>query len=673
MNRMSFVSLFRSAVLVYAAFSLLCASSAAQEKPTRWTPALMMKFNRVSSTAVSPDGRMVAFTVSTALMEGEKSEFLSQIWVAGPDSAPKMNRQVTTGDLSSTAPAFSPDGRSLAFLRLSGPGEKRQVWTVPIFGGEPVMRTNAPGGVTSFAYSPDGARIAYTSTDPATPEEEKNKKEKRDMVVVGASWKRAHLYVVSLSDTAAERLTSGAFHVTSFDWSPDGSTIVFEHQPTTSPDDWLDTDISIVPSKGGAVTPLVARKGSDRFPHYSPDGATVAFVSDGGEPNWALTSDVWTIPSRGGEAKRLPLTPDRSFTYYGNFLGWSADGKSLYVNEASHVYWSVFTVPLEGTVRRFTTDASSFSDVSLSRDGRHMAFIRQTSEESPEVYLTGTDRCAPILMSNANPDFPKLPVTKTETVTWKSKDGRVIEGLLTYPAGYIFGKQRCPLILIVHGGPHSFFYHTYTAAGATYPIQAYTHAGYAVLRPNPRGSSGYGREFRYANMNDWGFGDFDDLMTGVEHVIGMGVAHPDSLCIEGWSYGGYMTSFAVTRTARFKAASMGAGLSNLSSFTGTSDIHSFIPNYFDGEPWQHPEAYVRHSAIFHVGNVTTPTQVLHGESDVRVPISQGYEFYYALKRKGVTTEMITYPRNPHGLTEPKFIQDAGERTIEWFNKCLGRK
>ncbi len=221
-------------------------------------------------------------------------------------------------------------------------------------------------------------------------------------------------------------------------------------------------------------------------------------------------------------------------------------------------------------------------------------------------------------MSDANPGFPKLPVTKTETVTWKSKDGRVIEGLLTYPAGYVFGKQRCPLILIVHGGPHSFFYHTYTGAGATYPIQAYTQEGYAVLRPNPRGSSGYGLEFRYANMGDWGFGDFDDIMAGVDHVIGMGVAHQDSLCIEGWSYGGYMTSFAVTRTTRFKAASMGAGISNLSSFTGTSDIHSFIPNYFEGEPWQHPEAYVKHSAIFHVGNVTTPTQVLHGESDVRV-------------------------------------------------------
>jgi dipeptidyl aminopeptidase/acylaminoacyl peptidase len=224
----------------------------------------------------------------------------------------------------------------------------------------------------------------------------------------------------------------------------------------------------------------------------------------------------------------------------------------------------------------------------------------------------------------------------------------------------------------VHGGPAGVYTQTYTAAGSIYPIQALAQQGYAVLRPNPRGSSGYGAEFRRGNINDWGFGDYEDDQSGVDKVIAMGIAHPDSLIICGWSYGGYMTSFTVTRTKRFKAASVGAGVTDLVSFTGTSDILSFLPSYFGGEFWDRQAAYIKHSAVFNVKGVTTPTQVIHGLSDVRVPTSQGYEFYHALRRQGCPTEMIVYPRTPHGPQEPKFIQDIGQRMIAWFNLHLGR-
>jgi len=217
------------------------------------------------------------------------------------------------------------------------------------------------------------------------------------------------------------------------------------------------------------------------------------------------------------------------------------------------------------------------------------------------------------------------------------------------------------------------FVQTFTAAGSIYPVQAFAQQGYAVLRPNPRGSSGYGKDFRFANYNDWGFGDYDDDQTGVDKVIDMGVAHPDSLVICGWSYGGYMTSFTVTKTNRFKAASLGAPVTNLMSFVGTSDIASFLPDYFAGEYWDRMDAYMKHSAMFNVKNVKTPSQVIHGERDVRVPISQGFEFYTAVKRLGIPAEMITYPRTPHGVQEPKFIQDIGERVLVWFNTQLKRK
>jgi dipeptidyl aminopeptidase/acylaminoacyl peptidase len=216
------------------------------------------------------------------------------------------------------------------------------------------------------------------------------------------------------------------------------------------------------------------------------------------------------------------------------------------------------------------------------------------------------------------------------------------------------------------------FVQSYTAAGNIYPLQAFAQHGFAILRPNPRGSSGYGAEFRRANINDWGFGDFDDDQTGVDKVIEMGVAHPDSLVICGWSYGGYMTSFTVTKTKRYKAASVGAGVTDLVSFTGTADIPSFLPSYFGGEYWDRMQTYMKHSAVFNIKGVSTPTQVIHGLSDVRVPPSQGYEFYRALQRQGCPTEMIVYPRTPHGPQEPKFIQDIGERMIAWFNKHLER-
>jgi len=265
-----------------------------------------------------------------------------------------------------------------------------------------------------------------------------------------------------------------------------------------------------------------------------------------------------------------------------------------------------------------------------------------------------------------NEDFASKPHAKTEIISWKSKDGKfTIEGLLTWPANYQPGRKY-PLVLNIHGGPAGVFTQNYTGASSIYPIQAFASEGYAVLRPNPRGSSGYGVEFRQANKNDWGFGDYDDIMAGVDKVIADGVVHPDSLCVTGWSYGGYMTSMIITKTNRFKAAMVGAGVTNLISFTGTADIPGFIPDYFDGELWERTDVYARHSAMFGVKNVTTPTLVIHGERDLRVPISQGQELYMALKRLGVKTQMVSYPRTPHGPQEPKFIQDIAERVIDWF-------
>ena len=240
---------------------------------------------------------------------------------------------------------------------------------------------------------------------------------------------------------------------------------------------------------------------------------------------------------------------------------------------------------------------------------------------------------------------------------------------MTYPAGYETGKKY-PLMLVIHGGPAGFYTESFIGNRNVYPIATYASKGWAVLRANPRGSSGYGKKFRFANHNDWGGGDYEDLMSGVDHVIALGVADPERMAVMGWSYGGYMTSWVITHTHRFKAAAVGAGVTNLWSFTGTSDIPGFLPDYFDGQPWENFAAYREHSPMNHVQGVTTPTLILHGEADVRVPTSQGYELYNALKQQGVEAEMVVYPRTPHGPREPKFVLDIARRHVEWVEQHL---
>jgi dipeptidyl aminopeptidase/acylaminoacyl peptidase len=226
------------------------------------------------------------------------------------------------------------------------------------------------------------------------------------------------------------------------------------------------------------------------------------------------------------------------------------------------------------------------------------------------------------------------------------------------------------MLVVVHGGPTGVHTQGFIGGASQYPAAVFASRGYAVLRPNPRGSSGYGRDFRYANYNDWGGGDYRDIMAGVDAMVQRGVADPERLGVMGWSYGGFMTSWIVTQTDRFRAASIGAALPNLMSFAGTSDVPDFIPDYFGGDYWDRKEQWEAHSPLFQVGNARTPSLIQHGEVDDRVPVSQGYEFYNALKRLGVPARLVIYPRTPHGFREPKLLRDAMDRNLEWFDRWL---
>jgi dipeptidyl aminopeptidase/acylaminoacyl peptidase len=663
--------------LLVAAVLLPAGTGTAQDKgkpgkSVGWTPEASMKVKSIGSVRVSPDGKKVAFTVREAVTDGDKSEYLTHIHVSNSDGSGAF--QLTQGDKSCDGPQWSPDGERIGFL--SGRSGKNNVWLIRLRGGEATRLTDAKAGVSSFKFSPDGKTIAFTALDPPTKEEEKKTKSKNDARVLDENIKLNRLYLIPVEkDSVGERetllLTKGNYNVGSlfgpggFDWSPDGQEIAFTHTRTPRPDDWPTADVSVVDVKSLTVTPLATTGAAEHSPLYSPDGKWIACVVSDDPPTWGFTAGVRVYPANGGTPRQLAATGDRQPF----LIGWSADGTRLYYSEARGTTSQLFALPLNGEPRQLSHIEGGLYTPSLNRARTRFGFGMQTTTQPAEAYASPAESFQPVRVSQVNEALPKHPLGRTEVLSWNAADGLKIEGLLTYPVGYEKGK-RYPLLLMIHGGPAGVFSQSFTAGPALYPVATFAAKGYAVLRTNPRGSSGYGQPFRYANYKDWGGGDYKDIMAGVDHVIKLGVADPDRMGVMGWSYGGYMTSWVITQTQRFKAASVGAGVTNLVSFTGTADIPGFLPDYFGGEMWDRVAVYQKHSAMFHVKGVRTPTLIQHGEKDDRVPISQGYELYNALKRQGCTTKMVVYPRTPHGPNEPRLLLDVMNRNVEWFDRYV---
>ncbi|MEM8891577.1 MAG: S9 family peptidase [Bacteroidota bacterium] len=653
---------------IWAWLMCSCLILSAQTESASWTLEHAMKFRRISGTTFSPDGKHVAYVVRTPVMEGEKSEYNSRIWVAATDGS--MNVPYTHSESSSFAPAFSPDGKYLTFL--SGRDDKTQIWNMRLMGGEAEAITKMEKGVSSFQWSPDGSRIAFRMTDLDSEEEKKAKKEKRAVILVDQNFKYSHLYSLSFDEDAEEmevqRLTSGEFSVGSFDWSPDGSQIVFGHQndPRINTG-FLDVDISIVPADSGAVRSIVKQPGVDNNPKFSPDGTRIAFQSSGGTVERVGLADLATVSIKGGEIRYLPISRDRRV----GLLDWSPDGSELYYNEADRTNRALFSIMANGGKRaalKHTPAKGVAGSVAMDKKAMQIAYVYETPDKPSELFVMNRKDNSSKQLSEVNADVEIPPMGKTEVISWKSKDGMEIEGILTYPVAYEQGKTY-PLILQIHGGPAGVFSESFTGNASIYTTQFFAERGYAIIRPNPRGSTGYGKDFRYANVKDWGYGDYEDVMSGVDKVIEMGIGDENQMFVMGWSYGGYMTSFLVTRTGRFKAASMGAGLPNLISMTSTTDIPDYLVAHMGGkEFWDDYETYEKHSAMYHIKNVTTPTQVIHGANDLRVPTSQGQEFYVALSRRGIDTEMILLPRTPHGPREPKLLMEVSPRILKWFEQ-----
>ncbi len=674
--------------------------------PGRWTPQEMMRVRQVGDVQVSSDGRRVLFTVTMAVTgewpddEGARASGRSrQTSKAGVSSSPRgysthihlaeadgtTSVQLTFGDHSTVRPSWSPDGERVCFVsdRLGS----RDLYVLPLAGGEALQLTATANGVGNYKWSPDGRFVAFTTEDVKQDGARHTRGEAR---VIGTSSAMNHLWIVAVDafpiPAEPRRLTQGDFNVDpdfpeGFNWSPDGSTIAFSHSPTPQEGNrWpVFGDISTVGVASGAVECIVETDATSFGPVYSPDGEWLAYAHVE-RPTWPGIGDLCIVPASGGESRRLHATFDRKPLP----LGWSAEGDRIYYIDTLRTFARVGALPADGSQPQdLGPQDRVLSSAYLNHTRTHIGCVFEDLESPPEAFVLelenqpshtqSPDRLSAALRqaSTANSGLADHPLGRTSLITWESTDGEEVEGLLTYPVDYEPGRA-CPLIVDLHGGPHWFFSQVFVANPQPYqfPLAAFAASGYAVLRCNIRGSGGYGPEFRFAVMEDLGGVDFDDVTAGVDYVIEIGVADPERLGILGWSYGAYLSAWAMTQTSRFKAACMLAPVTNLISFTGTTDNHELLPGYLRTEHWDDPALFLSRSPVMQASGVTTPALFLHGEADTRVPISQSFELYDALRQQGCEAQMVAYPRMGHVPVESDHLLDIMERTLAWFDRFL---
>lgn len=623
----------------------------------------------IGAPNLAADGRLVAYAVSESRVGPEESSFHTEIWIS--TTAGSGSYQLTRSPEGAFDPRFSPnpEGSLLAF-RSSRGGDGVQIWLIRPELGEAWQLTYVDGGVGDFRFSPDGREIAFLVTDPKSAARQAAEKAMEDVTVVDAEPRYQHLYRVAVAPQAGardelRRLTSGDFHVSAFDYSPDGKRLIVVHQPTPHLWGWRQTDLSLLDVESGEMSPLVRHPGMDLGAVFSPDGRTVAFLSNRGVETWARDWRLCLIPADGGEVTVLPRTWDSMPGFMDDYhLAWAADGSGIYYSEFERTSHHLFFAPADGTTYRRISPHPGFNlGFDLVAAGGLIAYVGEDYDAPAEVWILDTTNGEKRAVSRVNAALPPLPAAPTREVRWRSFDGLEIEGILHLPAGEKDGPW--PLLVHLHGGPTSAFFREYA-----FQHRLLGEQGFAVLRVNPRGSTAYGVDFRLANLRDWGGKDVRDVLAGVDHLVAEGIADPDRLGVFGGSYGGFLTAMTISRTRRFKAAVVTAGTANLVSFAGTSDLDGFDQSFLESEPWENPELWHDRSAVSHAGEITTPTLILHGEEDARVPVSQGYELHTALRRAGVPVEMVVYPRAGHGPSEPKQIVEHLRRQSAWFTRWL---
>ena len=618
---------------------------------------------------LSPDGSRLAYRRATVSLA--TNAVTADIVVVGTATG------ATLQSWRGSSPRWSPDGRRVAYL--GGSGDRAGIWIRDLARRADrfvvaVSQSSAwlgRGAARNFEWSPDGKWIGYVAAEPAPPPSESDVKVfSRIMYKMPLGFtdnRRTHLWLVPVTGGKPRLLSPGAFDEHSLSWAPDSRRLAFVSDRSPDPDNAFTNDLFVVDVTSGALTRLTDTPAAEFLPVWSPDGQWIGYEAWARAGNTkdspAEDTKAWVIPSGGGPPRRLAPGLDRRLTE----ITWDPSSKAVYFSAGDRGANVIYRTGLADSAAEVVVGGEAQSHgISLDARGSTLAFVRTGITRPAEVFLLDLATRRERALTHLHDQWRStVALQDAETFWFTSVDGVRVQGWVMKPAGFLEGR-RYPAVLNIHGGPHSAF-----GFGFADRMQLEAAAGFAVVFVNPRGSIGYGQQFSDGSLRNWGGGDYQDLMIGLDSALARNPwIDGTRLGVMGGSYGGFMTNWIITQTHRFKAAAALLSISNLVSFYGTSLYPDLIEAEFGGLPWHNYETLWKWSPLAHVEGVRTPTLFLHGEADQEVPITQAEEMYMALRKQGVEAVLVRYPGEGHGFHEPRHGADLNRRLIEWFGRWL---
>ncbi|MDX5422458.1 MAG: S9 family peptidase [Hymenobacteraceae bacterium] len=638
--------------------ALTCGTAAAQKQAMTTDDGLNMV--QLSDAILSPDGKSVIFSKSELNWGKNKRETTyHHLATTGGGSYQYL------GEDGGSALSYSPDGKYIALKRKAE--DHQQLFLMPTAGGEAIQLTKHENSIGKYVWGKDSKKLYFVSAVPRSKEEQKLHKDGNDALFVDegpngqteGAWQ--HLWVYDIDAKKASRLTKGEQLISDFDVAPEGRRIVYTARSENRRNQRNLSEIYLLQLAGDTTSvQLTNNKAPESDLAWAPDGKTFAYMA-ADDKNWELRNDkIWVMDPASKQHRQV------SGKFEGNIYNyyWAPDAKSILFSGLHRTNSNLYRLNVaKGDVKNLSNRTGSWRILDVNAD-RSKAILSFSDYKTPtDLYVSSLDKFSPTRLTNLNPRLTdSLQLATAEVVTWKSKDGLEIEGILYLPVNYQKGKQH-PLLLHIHGGPAGVFTNSFNPS-----YHVWANLGYVQLAPNVRGSSGYTDALLRGNMGDIGGGDYEDLMSGVDKLIADGMVDKEKMAVRGWSYGGILGGTTITKTNRFKAASLGAMVSDWASEYGIGFNHDVRLWYIQGTPWENPEGYRQKSVLTHAKNIQTPTLILHGLSDVTDTEAQSMMLFTALKDMDKTVRYIQFPREPHGFREPRHQRIRDIEEIKWIQK-----